>query len=116
MGPIIVSGQEAASNSDVLQGTRLQTAPANGLMTLECQASDSDQTNSFTVSLQMPDGDTPLNEVLVPAGETAGVAGQLDDRRALILSRPIYSGGHVVLSFTEVGDTEVTWRMTFSPG
>ena len=34
MGPIILSAQEHASNSDILQGTRLQTVPAGGVLTL----------------------------------------------------------------------------------
>lgn len=115
MHPIIVDGQEAASNADVLQGTRLQTAPSDGRLTFEFQASDNDATNRYTVSLQLPDGSTPLNGVRIPAGETAGLAGQLDDRRALIISTYIFAGGHVVLSFTETGDAEATWRVTFSP-
>ena len=59
MGPIILSGQEAADNSDILQGTRLQTVPAGGFLTFELQASDNDATNNYTVSVQMPGGDTP---------------------------------------------------------
>lgn len=99
----------------MLQGTRLQTAPSDGQMTFEFQASDNDGTNRYTVSLQLPDGSTPLNGVQVPVGEAAGLAGQLDDRRALIFSTYVYTGGHVVLGFTETGDAEVTWRVTFTP-
>lgn len=115
MGPIIVTGQEVATIVDVLQGTRLQTAPADGLFTFQFQASDNVAANNFTVSLQLPDGSTPLNAVQVPAGESAGLAGQLDDRRALIFSAIVLTGGHCVLGFIETGDTEVTWRVTFSP-
>lgn len=115
MGPIIVDGQEAASNADVLQGTRLQTFPSDGVVLFEFQASDNDATNRYTVSLQLPDGSTPLNGVRVPAGETAGLAGQIDDRLALIISQPAIIGGHCVLGFTETGDAEITWRVTFTP-
>ena len=34
-GTIILSDQEAADNSDILQGTRLQTVPAGGFLTFE---------------------------------------------------------------------------------
>jgi len=115
-GPIVLAGQEAADNTDILQGTRLQNAPARGVMRFEMSASDNNATNRFTASIQMPNGDTPLNAVQVPqAGQTAGVAGILDDRTSLIISLPVAQGGHVVFSCTETGDTELTWRVTFSP-
>ena len=60
MGPIILSSQESATNADILQGTRLQTVPAGGVLTFELQSADNDATNNYTVSVQMPGGDTPL--------------------------------------------------------
>lgn len=115
-GVIVLQGQEAATNTDILQGTRLQNAPRNGLMTFEMSASDNNATNRFTASIQMPNGDTPLNAVQVPQGTgTAGVAGVLDDRTSMVISLPVAQGGHVVFSCTETGDTELTWRVTFTP-
>ena len=61
MGPIILSNLEAASNADILQGTRLQTVPAGGILTFELQAAEASITNNYTVSVQMPNGDTPMN-------------------------------------------------------
>ena len=115
MGPIILSGQEAADNSDILQGTRLQTVPAGGLLTFELQASDNDATNNFTVSIQMPGGDTPMNATRIPCGNTSGLAGVIDDRTSLIASFPITQGGHCVFSADETGDAELTWRVTYTP-
>ena len=43
-GTIILSGQEAADNTDILQGTRLQTVPRDGILTFELQAADNDAT------------------------------------------------------------------------
>ena len=60
MGPIILSGLELATNADILQGTRLQTVPAGGVLTFELQASTNGASDFFTVSVQMPNGDTPL--------------------------------------------------------
>ncbi len=113
--PIITAGQEAATNTDILQGTRLQSVPSNGVLTFQLQASDSDPTNSYTVSVQMPGGDTPMNLVRVPCGTSTGLAGVIDDRTALIASFPVHQGGHCVFSCVETGDAELTWRVTFTP-
>lgn len=115
MGPIIVSGQEAGSNTDILQGTRLQTVPSNGILLFELQASDNVAANHYTVSIELPSGDTPMNDVLVPAGATAGLAGIIDSRENLLASFRVGQGGHSTLSCIETGDAEFTWRVTFSP-
>ena len=54
---IVLSDIEAADNTDILQGTRLQTVPAGGFLTFELQADSNDATNYFTCSIQMPNGD-----------------------------------------------------------
>lgn len=72
---IILSGQEAATNADILQGTRLQTVPASGFLLFELQGADNDATNNYTVSIQMPNGDTPMNATRVPCGNSTGLAG-----------------------------------------
>ena len=114
--PIILSEQEAATNADILQGSRLQTVPAGGVLLFEIQASDNDATNNYTFSLQMPGGDTPVNAQRAPCGNTGGLAGVLDDRTAFIYSAIVQQGGHTVFSCTETGTTELTWRVTYSPG
>lgn len=115
MGPIILSATETGSNTDILQGTRLQTVPAGGLLTFEMQAADNVAANNYTVSIQLPSGDTPMSNVLVPAGETAGLAGVIDDRVELLASFPVQQGGHCLFSCVETGDTEFTWRVTYTP-
>jgi len=114
MGPIILSGTEAGSNTDILQGTRLQTVPAGGIMTFELQAQKADVSNNYTVSVQMPNGDTPLNNVLVP-GCNPALSGVIDERQNLTISFPIMQGGHCVFSCTETGDSHLTWRITYTP-
>ena len=114
-GTIILSGQEAADNTDILQGTRLQTVPRDGIMTFELQASDNDATNNYTVSIQMPGGDTPMNGVRIPCGNTSGLAGVIDERTNLTASFPIAAGGHAVFSCDETGDAELSWRVTYTP-
>jgi len=112
---IMLAGFEAATNADILQGTRLQSAPSNGTMSFELQAADNVAANNYVVTIALPGGDNPLTGVLVPAGAVAGLAGIIDEREALKLRFRIRQGGHVVFSVTETGDTEVTWRVTFRP-
>jgi len=114
MGPIIISATESGSNADILQGTRLQTVPAGGVLTFELQGASATSTNHYTVSVQMPNGDTPLNNVLVPACNPA-LEGVIDERQNLTVSFPIMQGGHCVFSATETGTTEFTWRVTYTP-
>lgn len=114
-GLIMVTSFDAASNTDILQGTRLQTVPRNGILTFELQASDNVAANNYVFTIQLPNGDTPCNGVLVPAGATAGLAGIIDDRLAVKLRFAIAQGGHCVFSVTETGDTEVFSRVTFQP-
>lgn len=114
MGPIILSSVEAASNSDILQGTRLQTVPAGGVLTFELQASLNDVSNHYTVSVQMPNGDTPMNNTRIP-GTAPTDAGIIDERQNLTVSFPIQQGGHCVFSCTETGSADLAWRVTYTP-
>jgi len=82
-GLITLSDIESASNTDILQGTRLQTVPAGGFLTFELQSSANDATNSFTCSIQLPNGDTPLNTVRIPAGDATG---EIDSRKKLMVT------------------------------
>lgn len=115
-GTIILGGQEAATNTDILQGTRLQTVPANGYLFFEMQASDNVAANTYSVTILMPGGDTPLVSTPIPSGAVAGLAGVIDDREALRVRFRIQQGGHCVFSCVEVGDAELTWRVSYQPG
>jgi len=112
---ILDSGLEAASNTDILQGGRLQTVPSNGVLSFELQAADAVAANNYVISVQLPNGMTPLNGVIVPSGDVAGLAGVIDDRLALKLRFRISQGGHCVFSCVETGDTELSWRVSFNP-
>jgi len=114
MGPIILSSIEAASNSDILQGTRLQTVPAGGILTFELQSEKNDSTHFYTVSVQMPNGDTPLNNTRIPCASN-NTAGVIDERTNLTVSFPISQGGHCVFSCTEAGIAQLSWRVTYTP-
>lgn len=113
--PVILTGQEAATNADVLNGTRLAAAPYPGILTLKMQASDNVAANHFLCTIALPGGDVPFDAQRVMGGATAGLAGIIDDRMALIMSFYVQLGGNVLWSLTEVGDTEVTWLARFAP-
>jgi len=114
MGPIIISSIESATNADILQGTRLQTVPAGGVLTFELQANNATAASFHEVSVQMPNGDTPLNSVRVP-GCNPALEGVIDERQNLTVSFPIMQGGHCVFSTAETGTSILTWRVTYTP-
>jgi len=109
---IIESDIESATATDILQGTRLQTVPSNGLLVFELSADLSTAAANFTASVQLPDGQTPMTNVRVPA---SGVIGGIDDRDKLGVAFPIGQGGHPVFSVVEVGTAVLAWRVSFYP-
>jgi len=111
---ITVSGLEIATNADVLNGTRLVTVGL-GSVKIEVQAADNIAANHYTTSLTLPSGEAPWLDLIVPGTATAGLTGIIDDRIALIAVFAITKEGHITLSFTEIGDTEVYWRVTSMP-
>lgn len=113
--PIIVTGFEAASNADMLTGTRVAAAPYNAKYTFILQAADNVAANHFTVTIALPGGDVPLDGVLIPAGTIAGLGGVLDDRTSTMISFAIQAGGNVLFSCVETGDTELTWLLRVAP-
>ena len=114
-GVIVLSSIEAATNPDILQGTRLQTVPQGGILTFEIQASAANDTDAALVSIQLPSGETPLEGVMVPATPT-GTAGVIDERTDLMASFPVAQGGHTVFSLAFLGaGANVAWRVTYTP-
>jgi len=111
-GQIIESDIESATNTDILQGTRLQTVPSNGVLSVEVSSDLGTAAANFTASLQLPDGQVPMTNVRVPA---SGVVGGLDDRDKLGVAFEIGQGGHPVFSVVETGTAVLTWRVMFTP-
>jgi len=113
---IILSALISESNSDILNATRLQTAPKEGTLTFQIQTDLAVAANHFDVSIQLPSGDTPLENILVPAGSGAsGEVPTLDSRQMLQATFPIAQGGHVVFGVVLIGTAELAYRVTFTP-
>jgi len=111
---ILETAVEAATNADILAGTRLNAIPYNGQLILEVQANLNNATNNFTLTVQLPNGDVPIDAQLVP-GNNPSLDGVLDERTLLRLSFPASQGGHFQIALTETGTALATWRAILSP-
>lgn len=114
-GTIMQSGSLTGTNADILTATRLQTAPSDGVLLFQVQASDNNATNNYKMDLQLPDSDVPMIAQNVPAGGSTGLGGQLDSDFMLQYATQINGGGRVVFGLTETGDAECEFRVTFTP-
>lgn len=93
-----------ATNNDVLSApSRLSALPSDGLLTLEIAATDADATNYGTVTLQLPDGDIPFEDLLVPYNGYSTADQTVHDDTELMVQMEVQQGGHVLLSYTENG-------------
>jgi len=97
------SFQLNGTDNDILAApSRLAAIPANGVLTVECSCTDSDTVNFGQLTVQLPDGDIPLDLVAIPAsGNTTD--GMLDTNTEMVVSFPVKQGGHVLLQFIENG-------------
>lgn len=111
---IYESAVEAASNTDILNGTRLNAIPYNGTLTLEFQANVNTAAANFTVTVQEPNGDVPIDAQLVP-GTNPALDGVLDQRQLLRISFRATQGGHFNISLVETGTALAMWRAVLSP-
>jgi len=114
---IYLSGIETATNSDILNNTRLTTIPYQGSITIQMMANLNNATNNFAVTIQLPSGFVPVDSQPVLAGlEVEGaLGGQLDSRLLMQFTFPADNGGHFTISFTETGAAVVTWVVVLRP-
>jgi len=111
---ILEVGFEAATNADILSGTRLNAIPYGGLLTLMFQSNLNDGTNSYRLTIQLPNGDVPVDSQLIPACNPA-LPGVLDERTLLKMAFPATQGGHFNISTTEAGTAVCSWMAVLSP-
>lgn len=111
---IYESGIVSATTADLLSGGRLNAIPYNGTLTIDLLAQDNDATNNFTVTVQKPNGDVPVEAQRVP-GSNPSLAGVLDDRQLLRFSFNATQGGHFTVTLTETGTSVCTWRAVLKP-
>lgn len=111
---ILETANEAATNADILAGTRLNAIPYNGIITFDFLANLNNATNNFVLTIQLPGGDVPVDAQLVP-GSNPSLDGVLDERQLFRASYTAVQGGHFNVSLTETGTAIVTWRAVLRP-
>lgn len=112
MTPIVERNVIVATDADILNGTRLNAIPYNGTLTFEVMANLANATNFFLMTIQLPNGDVPVDSQIVPAGQEVegALGGQLDERLMFRMSFQATQGGHFNISLTEGGAAVCTWQ------
>ncbi len=102
-GLIYESRLLSATDTDVLSVGRLNSIPYAGLLTMRFQSNLGTAAANWLLTLQLPGGDVPVDNMQVPAGGGAAVIGVMDTRQLLEFTFPAINGGHFVVSLTETG-------------
>lgn len=111
---ILESGIVTATTSDLLAGGRLNALPYTGTLTIQLLSQLADASNNYSVTIQKPNGDVPVDGQLVP-GSNPALAGVLDDRQLLQFTFQATQGGHFQITLTETGTAVCTWRAILRP-
>ncbi len=92
-----------ASDADVLAApSRLAAIPLNGILTIEASVTDCDATNRGELTLQLPEGDIPFEDLIIPyGGNTAD--NFMDTDTQFLITMQVRQGGHVGLAYVEQG-------------
>lgn len=102
-----------ASDTDVIAApSRLAAIPYNGVLVIEMQATTWDASNYWSITIQLPDGSTPLDAFNPPEGVTDGGLNMNDK---YTVSFPVSQGGHITIDCTETGTSELFIRCTLTP-
>lgn len=104
----------SATNTDVLSAGRLNAIPYNGTLTLDFLADLGDATNNYTLTLQLPNGDVPVDGQRVVAS-SGGADMVLDERELMRFQFPATQGGHFTVSLTEAGTAVCAFRAVLTP-
>ncbi len=109
MADILITGNEVASNTNLLSGTRLETIPAGAaFLHFRCSADLNDATNNYGLTIELPLGGIPIDGQRVPANGD-GADGVLDERTLLQWTWPALPGGRFIISVVETGAAVFTW-------
>lgn len=103
-----------ATDTDLLSSGRLNSIPYNGRLTIQVLADNADATNRYALTVQLPNGDVPVDSQVVP-GNSSQVTGVLDERELLQMTFNATQGGHFVVSLTETGTAVCVCRAILKP-
>jgi len=113
MIPIIEMSLISATNTDVLSVGRLNAIPYGGRITFDFLADLGTDAANFALTLQLPNGDVPIDGQRVPASGS-GLDMVLDERELFRVSYRATQGGHFVVSLTETGTAVCAFRVSLS--
>lgn len=104
----------SATNADILSVGRLNSIPYNGQLTLRFLADLGDVTNFYTLTLQKPNGDVPVDGQRVPTS-SSGLDGNMKDDEVMQFTFSATQGGHFVVSLTEGGTATCMFQAILRP-
>ncbi len=110
---IYESSLHVATNADLLASpSRLDAIPYNGKLTLRFIASACDASNFGQLTIQLPNGVTPVDNQVVQACSPPQVA---DERELLQFSFSATQGGHYIVSWVETGTVILLFQAILTP-
>ena len=104
----------SATTADLLATGRLTNIPYNGQITMQFSADKADATDRFTLKIQLPNGDVPIDDQLVPGNANTAI-GVLDERTLLQFTFPATQGGHFTVGVTKTGGSVLIARFILAP-
>ena len=111
---ILESGFLTSTNPDLLSAGRLNAIPYNGLLTMQFISDHMDATGDWTLTIQKPNGDVPVDAQKVP-GAINNTVGVLDDRALTEFKFQATQGGHFTVALTLAGTAVCSYRIVLTP-
>lgn len=111
---IFESSLISATNTDVLSVGRLNAIPYNGQLTLRFLADVGTAAANYSLTIQLPNGDVPVDGQAVNASGS-GLDAVMDDRELLQFTFNATQGGHFVVSLTETGTAVCMFQAILRP-
>lgn len=103
-----------ATDTDILNGTRLNSIPYNGQLTVQVVTNVATAAAHYDLTIQLPNGDVPVDSQIC-VGTNPALDGVLDERTLMMFTFPATQGGHFTISLAETGTCIATWRVVLSP-
>lgn len=104
----------SATDTDLMNSGRLNSIPYGGILTLDFLADLADATNFYQLTIQLPNGDNPVDTQTVQASGS-GLDGNMNEREYLRFSFPATQGGHFIVGLTENGTATCMFRAVLRP-
>lgn len=106
---IVESFVLSAPNADILAApSRLAAIPRDGTLTIEASTTDSDATNFGRLTLTLPEGDIPFQDLIIPANGLSVADSVMDRDTQMLFTMDVSQGGHVILAYAEDGTVALT--------